>query len=239
MACRVCLEEEETENNKFVTPCKCKGDAGIIHEKCLNKWIETSGRNECEICNTSYTKKEIMSFQLKKYICGCMVCDCNKYNTQVFLSTFVFTMFFLLTNNIEDIKLITYIVLGIMYAFSLAMFVKQSFVNTEHNFSVDSLLVWKLSYTISLSISLGLQLVDSQSDCENLCMYVHKKTCNAKCPTYHFYTDLTYNISKLMLFDFINLCCIILLRSLVLCQKYNKKTVFDNYHEETQPLIEV
>ena len=43
MECRICYGEEGT----FVNPCKCKGDTNV-HEKCLIKWIETSGRNSKE-----------------------------------------------------------------------------------------------------------------------------------------------------------------------------------------------
>lgn len=239
MACRVCLVEEEFENNKFVSPCKCKGDTGIIHEKCLAKWIETSNRNECEICKTEYTKKEVMSVQLKKYCCNCFVCECNKFNMHLFMTNFVFTMFFLLSNEFEDIKLVSYIVLGITYVFSFSLMLKQS-INQENPplFTIDSMLIWKLSYTLSLTLAVIIYMLNNSSQCEELCMFIHKTTCNANCPLYsQSYSNVMKNAGKLLIFDYANLGIIIVLRSLVLCHKYNKKMVFTDY-EETEPLLE-
>tara|TARA_B100000902_G_C27307177_1_gene916191 strand:+ start:1989 stop:2705 length:717 start_codon:yes stop_codon:yes gene_type:complete len=237
MSCRVCLEEE-TDGNKFVSPCKCKGDAGNIHEKCLIQWIETSDRQECEICNTPYSKKEVSSFQLKKYFCGCFSVDCNPYNTRLFILNFIFSCFFLISSSIEDMKIITYITLSIMYVFSLAFFIKQQMYNTEELFTIDSLFIWKLSYTLSLALVMTIVLLDNSSQCEQLCEYVHKKTCDNTCPSYtNLYAKEEYKVQKLFMFDLINNVIIIILRSVVLCHKYNKKTVFSDYHEETEPLI--
>ena len=51
MACRYCLEEE----GEFVSPCRCRGSVGLIHEKCLNTWIEIIDPSKdvhCPICLT-------------------------------------------------------------------------------------------------------------------------------------------------------------------------------------------
>jgi len=37
-ACRICLDESETEENPFITPCKCAGSMKFIHLICLQEW---------------------------------------------------------------------------------------------------------------------------------------------------------------------------------------------------------
>jgi hypothetical protein len=237
MSCRICFEKE-TNNNIFVTPCKCKGDAGKIHEKCLKQWIKTSKRNECEICNTPYMKKEVMSFQLKKYMCGCITFQCNAQNTKLFLINFLFSCFFLISASFEDIKIITYISLSLMYCLSIALFLKQKIFQTEKLFTIDSLFFWKFSYTLSLLMVLLIITLDNVTKCEDVCQVVYQKTCNYTCPSYtNLYIREKYKAEKIFIFDLINVGFIIVLRSLVLCPKYNKSTIFSNYHEETEPLI--
>lgn len=37
-ACRICLDDIETEENPFITPCKCSGSMKFIHLLCLREW---------------------------------------------------------------------------------------------------------------------------------------------------------------------------------------------------------
>lgn len=61
--CRYCFDDE-TENNKLITPCKCKGSAKYIHEECLNNWIfqliQGNMEKKCEVCKYVF-KIEITS----------------------------------------------------------------------------------------------------------------------------------------------------------------------------------
>ena len=53
--CRICLcgvFDEEIERY-----CLCEGNIGIVHKECLLKWINTSNRLKCEICNHNYNLK--------------------------------------------------------------------------------------------------------------------------------------------------------------------------------------
>ena len=34
-ACRICLDDAETDDNPFITPCKCSGSMKFIHLECL------------------------------------------------------------------------------------------------------------------------------------------------------------------------------------------------------------
>ena len=54
--CRICLEEEFTEN--MVYPCKCNGTSKYVHKNCLNQWRTLSNNPEaykrCFECNYEY-----------------------------------------------------------------------------------------------------------------------------------------------------------------------------------------
>lgn len=39
LACRICLERNESEDNPLLTPCKCAGTMKFIHLECLQKWL--------------------------------------------------------------------------------------------------------------------------------------------------------------------------------------------------------
>lgn len=54
MTCRICLEEGNT-----TSVCDCKGTHGQVHLKCVRKWIESSGKTECEICKVEYHSKVV------------------------------------------------------------------------------------------------------------------------------------------------------------------------------------
>lgn len=52
MTCRICLEDGNT-----TSVCGCKGTQGKVHIKCVQKWIEISGKTECELCHQQYHPK--------------------------------------------------------------------------------------------------------------------------------------------------------------------------------------
>ncbi|CAL7942465.1 unnamed protein product [Xylocopa violacea] len=46
--CRIC--HDVSQQLPVINPCKCKGTMGAIHLKCLERWLEESNRNSCELC---------------------------------------------------------------------------------------------------------------------------------------------------------------------------------------------
>ena len=54
MTCRICLEEGD-----LIQPCNCSGTAAYVHKECLVKWLNTSGRTDCEICKYTYELLEV------------------------------------------------------------------------------------------------------------------------------------------------------------------------------------
>ncbi|KAL4456866.1 hypothetical protein ABPG74_014504 [Tetrahymena malaccensis] len=57
--CKICLEDTNELNNLLITPCKCQGSVGNIHQECLKTWIVSQGYDllspiKCELCNEEY-----------------------------------------------------------------------------------------------------------------------------------------------------------------------------------------
>lgn len=52
--CRICHCEAD-ENNALISPCLCSGSLKYIHLACLQKWIKSSEKKSCELCNFEYT----------------------------------------------------------------------------------------------------------------------------------------------------------------------------------------
>ena len=67
MTCRICLEEGNT-----TSVCDCIGTQGQVHIKCVKKWIEISGKTQCELCQTEYHPKVTATSNVGIYTLGIM-----------------------------------------------------------------------------------------------------------------------------------------------------------------------
>ena len=52
--CKVCLGDEQTEDNFLLSPCKCKGSCELIHLLCLKQWIQSKILKETQGIVDSY-----------------------------------------------------------------------------------------------------------------------------------------------------------------------------------------
>ena len=68
--CRICYQDEETEENPLIQPCICSGTMKYIHYECLKQWISTQScvridynelcsiflikQIECELCKSKF-----------------------------------------------------------------------------------------------------------------------------------------------------------------------------------------
>ena len=53
--CFICFETDD----KLIKPCKCEGTNYSVHRKCLSKWISTSRKDYCQVCNYQYKYESI------------------------------------------------------------------------------------------------------------------------------------------------------------------------------------
>lgn len=62
--CYMCFDEEDTEENPMITPCKCSGDTKFVHVECLRKWHTAEADNQicflssvdatCSVCKSTF-----------------------------------------------------------------------------------------------------------------------------------------------------------------------------------------
>lgn len=62
--CYMCFDEEDTEENPLISPCKCKGDTQYVHVECLRKWHTAEADNQicflssvdatCSVCKSTF-----------------------------------------------------------------------------------------------------------------------------------------------------------------------------------------
>mmetsp|Transcript_72635 Transcript_72635/g.201397 ORF Transcript_72635/g.201397 Transcript_72635/m.201397 type:complete len:611 (-) Transcript_72635:119-1951(-) len=62
--CYMCFDEEDTELNPLITPCKCSGDTKYVHVDCLRKWHTAEADNQicflssvdatCSVCKSTF-----------------------------------------------------------------------------------------------------------------------------------------------------------------------------------------
>nr|CAX69664.1 E3 ubiquitin-protein ligase MARCH3 [Schistosoma japonicum] len=50
--CRICLGSTDFED--LISPCHCTGTIGIVHQRCLEKWLNLSRLRTCEICGYKF-----------------------------------------------------------------------------------------------------------------------------------------------------------------------------------------
>jgi len=62
--CYMCFDDEETDTNPLISPCKCLGDTRYVHVDCLRKWHTAEADNQicflstvdatCSVCKSSF-----------------------------------------------------------------------------------------------------------------------------------------------------------------------------------------
>ncbi len=62
--CYMCFDDENTEENPLITPCKCRGDTRYVHVGCLRKWHTAEADNQicflssvdatCSVCKSTF-----------------------------------------------------------------------------------------------------------------------------------------------------------------------------------------
>lgn len=62
--CYMCFDEEDSDENPLITPCKCSGDTKYVHVECLRKWHTAEADNQicflssvdatCSVCKSTF-----------------------------------------------------------------------------------------------------------------------------------------------------------------------------------------
>jgi len=65
--CYICYQKSKKYGN-YIHPCKCKGTLRYVHEKCLIKWIATSGKTKCTQCHYEFKYSEAFPSFIEAFI---------------------------------------------------------------------------------------------------------------------------------------------------------------------------
>ncbi|EGR29443.1 hypothetical protein IMG5_155500 [Ichthyophthirius multifiliis] len=80
--CKICLSDDQSEENFLINPCNCKGSCEFVHFECLKGWINSKlkvrkldnvqiiswKKSDCEICKTQLPKHIKYKNQIKDLI---------------------------------------------------------------------------------------------------------------------------------------------------------------------------
>ncbi|XP_069694861.1 E3 ubiquitin-protein ligase MARCHF3-like [Periplaneta americana] len=61
-ACRICQESDPVQT--LISPCRCKGSVGFVHQKCLETWLQVSSTTRCELCHYEYQVEVARKYRL-------------------------------------------------------------------------------------------------------------------------------------------------------------------------------
>ncbi|GBM77723.1 E3 ubiquitin-protein ligase MARCH3 [Araneus ventricosus] len=53
--CRICYNGPSKE--RLLRPCKCKGTIEFVHRHCLERWLESTNYETCELCHHHFTTR--------------------------------------------------------------------------------------------------------------------------------------------------------------------------------------
>lgn len=127
MTCRICHEEGNT-----TCVCNCKGTHGQVHIKCVQKWIEHSGKIECEICQSEYYQKVTAE-------------SFNDIYTMGFLTTAVhaYVMLSLIEYSVEK-KLFYSFIFGL-----IQILLWLSLYKKDNKYSITYVVAWTIIYFVA------------------------------------------------------------------------------------------
>ncbi|KAG5305579.1 MARH3 ligase, partial [Acromyrmex insinuator] len=78
--CRICYDPNQ--ELPIMYPCKCKGTMGAIHLKCLERWLEESNRNSCELCGHEFRMERTPRYKVLRSV---IIWLCLNHNDQMYV----------------------------------------------------------------------------------------------------------------------------------------------------------
>ncbi|XP_044008541.1 E3 ubiquitin-protein ligase MARCHF3-like [Aphidius gifuensis] len=79
--CRIC-HHSDTSSEPLVSPCRCKGTLAHIHLSCLERWLNESSRNHCELCQHIYEAIKTPRYRCFESLRIWLSIERNRHNAQ-------------------------------------------------------------------------------------------------------------------------------------------------------------
>ena len=202
MSCRICLEETGT----FIHPCRCKGSAGNVHSICLQKWIDESKSNECEICNEEYKKEEQFGCNFPRFWKNFSSLNVQQRikNTGYILMGLSFLNSS--TNIIDYMVFTSYLSSVFIFFLSLPIFLHRNYIE-----GLNACLLWKITFSVPYALGILFFMI--------------------RVNTSHEYD---YIINK-WAYDLQMLCIIFLVRLIVFLWLFMRVLKFQNFTDIPEP----
>lgn len=202
MSCRICLEESGT----FIHPCRCKGSAGYVHSDCLQKWIDESKSDKCEICKEVYLKEEHFGFNFPRFWKHFSSLKVKRpiRNTGYIIMGLSFIN--ASTNILDYMVLASYLSSIFIFSGVVAILLHKEYVE-----ALNAALLWKITFSIPYAIGILFFLI--------------------KVNTLH---DYEYIINK-WIYDLQMLFIVFTVRLLVFVWLFMRVLKFQNFTDVTEP----
>jgi len=184
--CYICYEN----SGNIIFPCKCTGTNRGVHRKCLNKWLEISKKDECQVCKYKYKYNFRYNPSFKRFCNSCIDFSNLEFSNNinifffiiVILSIYLFLIVIMLSvmdNPRSDIIVPVFSSLAIFKILVLRIFDKSLNILKVAKYSQIFLTFLIYSY-------LGIRLIFDINLCEQSCS-VNNLSCNEKCDIYKEY----------------------------------------------------
>lgn len=67
IACRICYGLRYN-NRDLIEPCHCKGTVAKVHRRCLEKWLNSNGSKQCELCLFEFDVRTKLRYRMYESI---------------------------------------------------------------------------------------------------------------------------------------------------------------------------
>jgi hypothetical protein len=231
--CRICLE-----GGNLIRPCMCN-DIGHFHQECLQKWVDTSGNEKCEICTAEFHNTYSYYFDLHDYCKRLMfIIPSSSFEKKLIVASIpsimlinictLMSVVFKLTDIVE-INSIALLSTSIVLWPSVAL---QLIRRDLPFFVLNVVMVWKSGYTFLVCVSCIIFLSYADDDCFRGCIALYvSEGCSDVCPIYEEYSVTKEEILISMQNDLIQFVIVFVLRAIVIFTQKRKKRVFISISE--------
>ena len=232
MTCRICLEDDGV----LISACRCKGfDHGYTHEECLRKWVETSDRTRCEICNEKYTITERCGCSFSEYMYKFCTFQAESDVERHLLSvgTFLLSILYLIICFFTPDEGFTQMAALNTYTILISLMSLQIYDRGKSPYFVLNVgVIWKLSYVATVLVSIALRDTFAEDACGMNCALIDDLKydgCVEPCPYAVRRNVLRKDYGSAIALNALNLSVLVLLRALTLCFTHKRRRIFSEY----------
>ena len=230
--CYICYEN----SGNIIFPCKCTGTNRGVHRKCLNKWLEISKKDECQVCKYKYKYNFRYNPSFKRFCYSCIDFSNLEFSNNInifffiiiILSIYLFLIVIMLSvmdNPRSDIIVPVFSSLAIFKIFILRICDKS--LNILKVAKYTQIFLTFLIYTY-----IGIRLIFDINLCEQSCN-VNNLGCSEKCDLYKEYREQADKFIFALIYQGILMSVIFLVD---FCYKI-KKGLYEKYITNYNSLI--